>query len=120
MRAFSASNRAVPPPAGRGCTRTQALHSTTVSCVQLQRRDALLALCGVVLSSAAVKPACADVELTTLYGQATPPASYGGFGGNSKEAPKYKFDYPASWKPKTVNKQQKVLRFSDSAQAILA
>lgn len=57
---------------------------------------------------AAADPAIADVEFTTLYGLATPPTSYGGYGGNVKEAPKYKFDYPSTWKELTVNKVQKV------------
>lgn len=43
-----------------------------------------------------------------MYGNATPPTSYGGFGGNSKDKPKYKFEYPANWQKKTVNKVQKV------------
>jgi hypothetical protein len=75
------------------------------------RRDVLLAVSGVALTVLGL-PAHADVvELSTLYGMDTPPASYGGYGGNSKESPRYKFSYPESWKKVTVNKVQKV-RFS--------
>lgn len=75
--------------------------------VEGSRRTILATLATAVAVSAA--PASAEVpELTTLYGLATPPTSYGGYGGNVKEAPKYKFLYPASWKELTVNKVQKV------------
>lgn len=69
------------------------------------RRGALASL---IALTAAQHPALADTELTTLYGLASPPTSYGGYGGNVKEAPKYKFDYPDTWKQLTVNKVQKV------------
>jgi hypothetical protein len=109
MKPFSCPRRSCTAACGavtrgqRACAHSQqgAQHHV------VERREALLAACGVALG-AAVPPAGADVEYATLLGKATPPASYGGFGGNSKEAPKYKFDYPASWKEKTVNKQQKV------------
>lgn len=47
------------------------------------------------------------VELDTYYGKATPPTSYGGYGGNADEKPKYRFDYPVEWKFQSVNKVQK-------------
>jgi len=47
------------------------------------------------------------VELETYYGKATPPTSYGGYGGNADETPKYRFDYPANWIFQSVNKVQK-------------
>ena len=46
-------------------------------------------------------------QLETYYGKATPPTSYGGYGGNADESPKYRFDYPANWTFQSVNKVQK-------------
>eukprot|EP00210_Caulerpa_lentillifera_P008659 g8258.t1 len=46
-------------------------------------------------------------DLETFYGKATPPTSYGGYGGTAEEAPKYSFMYPANWKFQPVNKVQK-------------
>lgn len=46
-------------------------------------------------------------ELDTFYGKATPPTSYGGYGGTAEEAPKYSFKYPTDWKFQPVNKVQK-------------
>lgn len=37
-------------------------------------------------------------EIATFYGMATPPTSYGGYGGNANEKPKYAFEYPMGWK----------------------
>jgi len=52
--------------------------------------------------------------LTTFYGLDTPPTSYGGYGGNANEAPRYKFQYPQSWKPQTVNKTMKGVQGIDA------
>lgn len=62
-------------------------------------------------------------EIATFYGMATPPTSYGGYGGNANEKPKYAFEYPMGWKtgiagipmvflrttllPDTINKVEK-------------
>lgn len=43
-------------------------------------------------------------EYTTFLGYATPPTSYGGYGGNAKESPRYTFQYPTGWKPDLPNK----------------
>lgn len=48
-----------------------------------------------------------DAEYETFYGLATPPTSYGGYGGNAKEAAKYSFEYPAGWKSAAPNKVEK-------------
>eukprot|EP00887_Chlorella_sp_A99_P003149 scaffold9.g3149.t1 len=46
--------------------------------------------------------------MATFYGLATPPTSYGGYGGNDPNAsPKYSFDYPAEWKQDVINKTDK-------------
>jgi hypothetical protein len=37
-------------------------------------------------------------------GMATPPTSYGGYGGNANEKPKYTFEYPAGWKSEVPSK----------------
>lgn len=47
----------------------------------------------------------ADYEV--FYGTASPPTSYGGYGGNAKEAAKYTFEYPAGWKSAAPNKVEK-------------
>jgi hypothetical protein len=49
----------------------------------------------------------AAAEYVTFYGLASPPTSYGGYGGNAKEAAKYTFDYPSSWKQEVPSKVEK-------------
>lgn len=52
--------------------------------------------------------------LATYYGMDTPPTSYGGYGGNANEPPKYSFQYPETWKLQSVNKVQKGTQGVDS------
>eukprot|EP01025_Chloroclados_australasicus_P035288 TRINITY_DN3597_c0_g2_i2.p2 TRINITY_DN3597_c0_g2~~TRINITY_DN3597_c0_g2_i2.p2 ORF type:complete len:209 (+),score=25.94 TRINITY_DN3597_c0_g2_i2:75-629(+) len=59
-------------------------------------------------------PSFAETELTTLYGAASPPTSYGGYGGNAKEIAKYAFEYPSTWKVDVINKVQKGTQGIDS------
>lgn len=40
---------------------------------------------------------------------ATPPTSYGGYGGNANEKPKYQFEYPTGWKSEVPSKVCRVL-----------
>lgn len=47
---------------------------------------------------------CAGAEFQTLLGMATPPTSYGGYGGNANEKPKYSFEYPTGWKTEVPSK----------------
>lgn len=49
---------------------------------------------------------CADCtgEFSTLLGMASPPTSYGGYGGNANEKPKYTFEYPTGWKSEVPSK----------------
>lgn len=61
-----------------------------------------------------VQPAQADGETKTLYGKASPPTSYGGYGGNAKEGAKYTFEYPAAWKVDVVNKTEKGMQGIDA------
>jgi hypothetical protein len=117
MRAFSSKSRVCA-----GVFRPRHLpgsRNVSVSAnFSLARRDAMLTLCGVALTASAA-PAVAEVELATLYGLATPPTSYGGYGGNKDEAPKYSFVYPATWKRLTVNKVQKVVTVAWMTRAYL-
>eukprot|EP00775_Hariotina_reticulata_P003835 gene3835-4092_t len=43
----------------------------------------------------------------TFFGMATPPTSYGGYGGNANEQPKYTFEYPSNWKSEVPSKVEK-------------
>jgi hypothetical protein len=52
-------------------------------------------------------PLCQITEYTLFYGTASPPTSYGGYGGNAEEDAKYKFEYPAGWKTQAPNKVEK-------------
>jgi hypothetical protein len=52
--------------------------------------------------------------MAIFYGLATPPTSYGGYGGNAKEAAKYTFEYPAAWKKQAPNKVEKGTQGIDS------
>ena len=47
----------------------------------------------------------ADYEV--FFGAATPPTSYGGYGGNAEEEAKYTFEYPSGWKSSVPNKVEK-------------
>lgn len=48
-------------------------------------------------------------------GLATPPTSYGGYGGNDPNAtPKYSFEYPNGWKSEVPNKTEKGTQGIDS------
>ncbi|MEW5317038.1 MAG: hypothetical protein WDW38_008369 [Sanguina aurantia] len=46
-------------------------------------------------------------EYATFFGFATPPTSYGGYGGNADEPPKYTFEYPSGWKEEKPSKVEK-------------
>lgn len=82
---------------------------------QVDRRNALIGIAGIVggLGAMATSPlpsfmAVAEGEYETFYGLATPPTSYGGYGGNDPNAtPKYMFEYPAGWKSAIPNKVEK-------------
>lgn len=53
-------------------------------------------------------------EYQTLLGMATPPTSYGGYGGNANEKPKYSFEYPTGWKTEVPSKVEKGTQGVDS------
>ncbi|KAL4449425.1 hypothetical protein ABPG77_007069 [Micractinium sp. CCAP 211/92] len=75
----------------------------------LDRRQAMLGLAA-ALVVANTAPAMADGETEIFYGLATPPTSYGGYGGvsaNRKDDAKYIFEHPAGWKSETINKRDK-------------
>lgn len=55
-----------------------------------------------ILLTAAAVPAPNPYKI--FYGMATPPTSYGGYGGNANEAAKYTFEYPAEWKQESPSK----------------
>jgi hypothetical protein len=74
----------------------------------LDRRAALMGLAA-ALVAVQTRPALAE-DFEIFYGLATPPTSYGGYGGksqNAKEDAKYIFEYPANWKSETINKRDK-------------
>lgn len=109
MRAFSST--AARPCCGRADAKLaprSARPARSIACCAAavpSRRDALGAIAAV--AALAGGPARA-FDSATLYGMDTPPTSYGGYGGNSNETPKYRFEYPTGWKRLTVNKVQKV------------
>jgi len=51
--------------------------------------------------------------LSTYFGTASPPTSYGGYGGNALEDAKYFFKYPTGWKSEVPNKVQKGMQGID-------
>lgn len=77
------------------------------------RRGVLLSLAATAVLARA-PASLADDEFKTFYGLATPPTSYGGYGGNANELPKYSFDHPATWKSDTINKVDKGTQGIDS------
>ncbi|PNW85945.1 hypothetical protein CHLRE_03g198850v5 [Chlamydomonas reinhardtii] len=107
----SRSQRAVCP---RSRVAVQAVrasaqsHAEASSALPLGRRELLGLAAGIAMSSALpVLPVKADGEYATFLGYATPPTSYGGYGGNAKEAPRYTFEYPAGWKEEIPSKVEK-------------
>lgn len=50
---------------------------------------------------------CMCAEYEKFFGSASPPTSYGGYGGNADEDAKYTFEYPAGWKSSVPNKVEK-------------
>lgn len=93
-------------------TSTPATNSSATAATST-RRAALLALGASVLAAssdvAAPRPSLADAApgFETFYGSASPPTSYGGYGGNAEEDAKYTFEYPSGWKPAVPNKVEK-------------
>jgi hypothetical protein len=57
------------------------------------------------------KPAAEGMSV--YFGTASPPTSYGGYGGNAQEDAKYYFSYPSEWKIETVNKVKKGMQGID-------
>lgn len=98
------------------CSATNAGAEEAPSRRQLLASGVTAAAC---IALAPARPAAADeaagTEYTTLLGLATPPTSYGGYGGNDPNAtPKYSFEYPSSWKPEVPNKVEKGTQGVDS------
>ncbi|KAL4531054.1 hypothetical protein Ndes2526B_g04787 [Nannochloris sp. 'desiccata'] len=61
------------------------------------RRATLFSLAAAAATTQLQLPAQAQ-DFTIFYGTASPPTSYGGYGGNAEEDAKYKFEYPTGWK----------------------
>jgi len=81
-------------------------HTTESSAADISRRSLLVgALVATPLLSQG--PSKADDEYSTFLGFATPPTSYGGYGGNANETPKYTFEYPTGWKSEVPSKVEK-------------
>jgi hypothetical protein len=74
----------------------------------IDRRSLMLSIAtGMTLVGVDGRMVNADQEYETFFGTATPPTSYGGYGGNAEEDAKYTFEYPAGWKPAVPNKVEK-------------
>eukprot|EP00873_Tetraselmis_striata_P015948 jgi/Tetstr1/436212/TSEL_025057.t1 len=75
----------------------------------LSRRQYLVgSLATVVLAPALPALAAGEESELTLYkGVASPPTSYGGYGGNAEESFKYSVMVPSSWKSEVINKTEK-------------
>jgi len=64
--------------------------------------------CATVAPSVVPHLAKADeTDLVLFQGTASPPTSYGGYGGNASEDFKYQFLVPDNWKPQVINKVEK-------------
>ncbi|KAK9842560.1 hypothetical protein WJX81_006106 [Elliptochloris bilobata] len=82
-----------------------------------ERRGVLLGLSAAALAALQLPAWAADEEsgaTQVFYGLAAPPTSYGGYGGNAKEAAKYTFEYPVGWKIDTIGKNEKGMQGIDS------
>lgn len=95
----------------RSATRCTALRESVAH--HQSRREIIRDLAGLVvaLNSLPLLPAHADEDEAVFYGLATPPTSYGGYGGNDfgkrKESAKYTFVYPSQWKEEVPSKVEK-------------
>lgn len=78
---------------------------TSATTPDFGRRATLFSLAAAAVTQLQL-PAQAQ-EYTLFYGTASPPTSYGGYGGNAEEDAKYKFEYPAGWKTQAPNKVEK-------------
>lgn len=115
MACMAATQLSAPRQAFRGSSRPSRRAAVVVRAAaeqqqpaSLDRRAALMGLAA-ALVAAQTRPALAE-DFEIFYGLATPPTSYGGYGGksqNAKEDAKYTFEYPASWKSETINKRDK-------------
>jgi len=110
----TASTRCVGPRQVGGrhsvvTVRAQASEQKAEMQILVAKRNALMSFAGVALASAIPAGAAfADgEEYTTFFGLASPPTSYGGYGGNAKEVPKYSFEYPTGWKSEVPSKVEK-------------
>jgi hypothetical protein len=54
------------------------------------------------------------VTLSTFYGAADPPATYGNLGGTTKEKAKYSYEVPSNWKEEAPTKVEKGAGGQDS------
>ncbi|GFR40577.1 hypothetical protein Agub_g1157 [Astrephomene gubernaculifera] len=102
---FTAASRVVARAAGTTC-QPQVEDAPSL---QLDRRTMLLSIAGMGMAMCSgVSPVkAADGEFSTFLGYDRPPTSYGGYGGNANETPRYTFEYPTAWKPDMPNKVEK-------------
>ncbi|KAI8467624.1 MAG: thylakoid lumen protein [Monoraphidium minutum] len=110
QRAFGAQKQCFSKPSLSSRARVVACaaeqqHGAPMS----SRRDLMLAVSTATVLPAflAQLPAKAEEGYKTFAGMATPPTSYGGYGGNANELPKYSFEYPAEWKSEVPSKVEK-------------
>lgn len=100
---------AAPPSRSLNCQpKALPLRRSSVRTHAASRRTALeLGLAAGALLASPQLALAEEQAFETYEGLATPPTSYGGYGGNANEDPKYSFDYPSGWKVGAVNKVQK-------------
>ncbi|KIZ00295.1 Thylakoid lumenal protein [Monoraphidium neglectum] len=110
QRAFGAPSSLIKPKISTSVSRAVVVKAKQQHDAALSSRREILAgstLAAVMPAFLAQLPAKADSEYKTFLGLASPPTSYGGYGGNANEEPKYSFEYPPEWKSEVPSKVEK-------------
>lgn len=76
--------------------------------------DAAYGSSGSSSSSSASSSPGGDLEFTTFYGAAAPPATYGSLGGTSPDKAKYSYEVPSTWVEEATSKVEKGTGGQDS------
>lgn len=94
----------------RTATLTPRASASSTTPDATRRSTILLSLAAIATGlSIPTLPAFAEAApgFETFFGAASPPTSYGGYGGNADEDAKYTFEYPSGWKASVPNKVEK-------------
>uniref|UniRef100_A0A061REQ3 Thylakoid lumen protein n=1 Tax=Tetraselmis sp. GSL018 TaxID=582737 RepID=A0A061REQ3_9CHLO len=83
------------------------IYSNSSVTASFDRRFLLSSLVGVSLSPCLTSNSASAADLVLFKGTASPPTSYGGYGGNAEEEYKYQFLVPGDWKSAVINKVDK-------------